>query len=148
MNIWQVGSVVRPDVSALVVAFLSGYATHHQWGLSRSTLRTGALSRIVLAAASVNLHYVGRDRCGDAPASLTSAAMDPIQTFNTRPSNVCVAVTASARKDNLLSENCAARDRRRLARDLGHACPPVVNRQPSGFVFRGGRCRTARKILD
>jgi len=26
----------------------------------------------------------------------------------------------------LASENCAARGCRRLARDLGHACPPVV----------------------
>jgi hypothetical protein len=51
MNIWQVGSVVRPDVSALVVAFPSGYATHHQWGLSRSTFRTGALLAALLVGS-------------------------------------------------------------------------------------------------
>jgi hypothetical protein len=48
LNIWQIGFVVRPDVSALVVAFLSDYATHHQWGLSRLTIRTGALLAALL----------------------------------------------------------------------------------------------------
>jgi hypothetical protein len=35
MNIWQIGFAVRSGVSALVVAFLLGYAAHYQWGLSR-----------------------------------------------------------------------------------------------------------------
>jgi hypothetical protein len=62
-----------------------------------------------------------------------------------RPSNVCVAVTASACKDNLLSENCAARDRRRHAHNLGHACPD--SRSPgSGFVFRAVSNRRAKDI--
>ena len=36
MNIWQFGFVVRSGVSALVVAFLLGYAAHYQWGFSRA----------------------------------------------------------------------------------------------------------------
>jgi hypothetical protein len=34
MNIWQIGFVVPVGVSAIVVAFLLGYAAHYQWGLS------------------------------------------------------------------------------------------------------------------
>jgi hypothetical protein len=31
----RIGFVVRSGVSALVVAFLLGYAAHYEWGLSR-----------------------------------------------------------------------------------------------------------------
>jgi len=63
--------------------------------------------------------------------------MDPIQTFNTRLSNVCVAVTATrSQGPNAFRKNAQPRLVGRLARDLGHACPQVVNRQPYGLLFR------------
>jgi hypothetical protein len=48
MNIWQIGFVVRSGVSALVVAFLLGYAAHYQWGFSRVAIRTDALLAALL----------------------------------------------------------------------------------------------------
>jgi predicted membrane protein len=61
MNIWQIGFVVRSGVSALVVAFLLGYAAHHQWGLSRSTIRTDALLAALLIGTLVAIEFFGRN---------------------------------------------------------------------------------------
>ena len=56
MNIWQIGFVVRAGVSALVVAFLLGYAAHDQWGLSPAAIRTDAL------LAALLIRHVGGHR--------------------------------------------------------------------------------------
>jgi predicted membrane protein len=61
MNILQVGFVIRSGVSALVVAFLLGYAAHHQWGLSRSTIRTDALLAALLIGTLVAIEFFGRN---------------------------------------------------------------------------------------
>ena len=57
MNIWQIGLVVRSGVSALVVAFLLGYAAHHQWGLSRSAIRADALLAALLIGTLVAIEF-------------------------------------------------------------------------------------------
>ena len=59
MNIWQIGFVVRAGVSALVVAFLLGYAAHHDWGLSRVTIRTDALLAALLLGTLVAIDMFG-----------------------------------------------------------------------------------------
>jgi uncharacterized membrane protein YczE len=59
VNIWQVGFVVRSGVSALVVAFLLGYAAHHEWGLSRAEIRNGALVTAVLIGALLAIGSFG-----------------------------------------------------------------------------------------
>jgi hypothetical protein len=64
MNIWQIGFVVRSGVSALVVAFLLGYAAHYQWGLSRVAIRTDALLAALLISALVVIGYFGKI-CGN-----------------------------------------------------------------------------------
>jgi hypothetical protein len=61
MNIWQIGFVVRSGVSALVVAFLLGYVAHHQWGLSRATIRTDALLAALLIGTLVAIEFFGRN---------------------------------------------------------------------------------------
>ena len=61
MNIWQIGFVVRSGVSALVVAFLLGYAAHYQWGLSRVVIRTDALLAALLISALVIIEYFGKN---------------------------------------------------------------------------------------
>ena len=59
MNIWQIGFVVRAGVSALVVAFLLGYAAHDQWGLSRAAIRTDALLAALLIGTLVAIDLFG-----------------------------------------------------------------------------------------
>jgi predicted membrane protein len=61
MNILQVGFVIRSGVSALVVAFLLGYAARHQWGLSRATIRTDALLAALLIGTLVAIEFFGRN---------------------------------------------------------------------------------------
>jgi hypothetical protein len=61
MNIWQIGFVVRSGVSALVVAFLLGYAAHYQWGLSRVAIRTDALLAALLIGALLVIGYFGKN---------------------------------------------------------------------------------------
>ena len=61
MNIWQIGFVVRSGVSALVVAFLLGYAAHYQWGLSRVAIRTDALLAALLISALLVIGYFGKN---------------------------------------------------------------------------------------
>jgi membrane-bound metal-dependent hydrolase YbcI (DUF457 family) len=60
MNIWQIGFVVRAAVSAMVVAFLLGYAAHHDWGLSRATIRTDALLTALLLGILLAIDMFGR----------------------------------------------------------------------------------------
>jgi hypothetical protein len=60
MNIWQTGFFVRTAVSALVVAFLLGYAAHHDLGFSRVEIRTGALSAATLIGSLIAIKYFGR----------------------------------------------------------------------------------------
>src|SRR5258708_36886660 len=61
MNIWQIGFVVRSGVSALVVAFLLGYAAHYQWGFSRVAIRTDALLPALLIGTLVAIEFFGRN---------------------------------------------------------------------------------------
>jgi hypothetical protein len=61
MNIWQIGFVVRSAVSALAVAFLLGYAAHHQWGLSPSAIRTIALLAALLIGTLVAIGFFGKN---------------------------------------------------------------------------------------
>jgi hypothetical protein len=61
MNIWQIGFVVRSGVSAPVVAFLLGYAAHHQWGLSLSAIRTDALLVALLIGTLVAIDFFGKN---------------------------------------------------------------------------------------
>ena len=60
VNIWHIGFVVRAGVSALVVAFLLGYAAHHDWGLSRAAIRTDALVAALLLGMLVAIDTLGR----------------------------------------------------------------------------------------
>jgi hypothetical protein len=60
MNIWQIGFIVRAAVSALVVAFLLGYAAHHDWGLSSATIRTDALLTALLLGILLAIDMFGR----------------------------------------------------------------------------------------
>jgi membrane-bound metal-dependent hydrolase YbcI (DUF457 family) len=60
MNIWQIGFVVRAAVSALVVAFLLGYAAHHDLGLSSATIRTDALLAALLLGILLGIDIFGR----------------------------------------------------------------------------------------
>jgi predicted membrane protein len=61
MNIWQIGFVVRSGVSALVVAFLLGYAAHHQWGLSPSAIRADALLAALLIGTLLGIDFLGKN---------------------------------------------------------------------------------------
>ena len=61
MNIWQIGFVVRSGVSALVIAFLLGYAAHYQWGFSRIAIRTDALLAALLIGTLVAIEYFGKN---------------------------------------------------------------------------------------
>jgi hypothetical protein len=61
MNIWKIGFIVRSGVSALVVAFLLGYATHHDLGFSRIEIRTGALSAAILVGPLIAIEFFGRN---------------------------------------------------------------------------------------
>ena len=61
MNIWQIGYVVRSGVSAVVVAFLIGYAAHYQWGLSRVAIRTDALLAALLIGMLVAIEFFGKN---------------------------------------------------------------------------------------
>jgi hypothetical protein len=61
MNIWQIGFVVRSAVSALVVAFLLGYAAHRDLGFSRVEIRTGALSVAILIGSLIAIEFFGRN---------------------------------------------------------------------------------------
>jgi hypothetical protein len=49
MNIWKIGFIVRLGVSALVVAFLLGYAAHHAWAATQDDepSRSEAIRRLV-----------------------------------------------------------------------------------------------------
>jgi hypothetical protein len=60
VNIWQIGFVVRAGVSALVVAFLLGYAAHHGWGLPRVAIRTDALLAALLLGTLVAIDMFGK----------------------------------------------------------------------------------------
>jgi membrane-bound metal-dependent hydrolase YbcI (DUF457 family) len=60
VNIWQIGFVVRAGVSALVVAFLLGYAAHHDLGLSQVAIRTDALVAALLLAVLVVVDILGK----------------------------------------------------------------------------------------
>jgi membrane-bound metal-dependent hydrolase YbcI (DUF457 family) len=60
VNIWQIGFVVRAGVSALVVAFLLGYAAHHGWGLSRVAIRTDALLAALILGTLVAIDMFGK----------------------------------------------------------------------------------------
>jgi hypothetical protein len=60
MNIWQIGFVVRSGFSAVVVAFLIGYAAHYQWGISRVAIRTDALLAALLICVLVAIDFFGR----------------------------------------------------------------------------------------
>lgn len=59
MNFWQLGFVVCAAISALVVAFLLGYAAHHDWGLSRATIRTDALLTALLLGILLAIDVFG-----------------------------------------------------------------------------------------
>ena len=61
MDIWQIGFVVRSGVSALVAAFLLGYAAHYEWGLSRVAIRTDALPVATLIGTLVAIDFFGRN---------------------------------------------------------------------------------------
>jgi hypothetical protein len=61
MNIWQIGFVLRSGFSAVVVAFLIGYAAHYQWGLSRVAIRTDALLAALLIGTLVAIDFFGRN---------------------------------------------------------------------------------------
>ena len=60
MNIWQIGFVVRSGFSALVIAYILGYAAHYQWGIPRVALRTDALLAALLIAVLVAIDFFGR----------------------------------------------------------------------------------------
>jgi membrane-bound metal-dependent hydrolase YbcI (DUF457 family) len=60
MNIWQIRFVVRSGVSALVVAFLLGYAAHDDWGLSPVAIRTDALLGALLLGTLVAIEFFGK----------------------------------------------------------------------------------------
>ena len=57
MSIWEIGFIVRSGVSALVIAFLLGYAAHYQWGLSRVAIRTDALLAASLIGTLVAIQF-------------------------------------------------------------------------------------------
>ena len=59
MNISQIGFVVRSGVSALVVAFLLGYAAHYEWGLSRVAIRTDALLAALVLGTLLAIEVLG-----------------------------------------------------------------------------------------
>jgi len=106
----------------------------HQWGLSRCDpphwrLVADRFGRCALTSLCLGVIDVA------STASLTSAAMDPLQhsTQDLRMSAGCVTATSS--QDNLLSETCASLDRRVLRAISWSCCPPLVNRQPSGYRF-------------
>jgi predicted membrane protein len=60
MDILKIGFVVRSGVSALVVAFLLGYAAHHDWGLSRIAIRNDALLSAVILGSLVAIDFFGK----------------------------------------------------------------------------------------
>jgi hypothetical protein len=60
MNIWQIGFVVRSSVSALMIAYLLGYAAHYQWGISRVAIRTDALLAALLICVLVAIDFFYR----------------------------------------------------------------------------------------
>jgi len=60
MNIWQIGFVVRSGVSALMIAYLLGYAAHYQWGISRVAIRTDALLAALLICVLVAIEFFCR----------------------------------------------------------------------------------------
>jgi hypothetical protein len=59
MNIWQIGFVVRSGISALVVAFLLGYAAHYEWGLSRLAIRADALLAALVLGTLLAIEILG-----------------------------------------------------------------------------------------
>jgi predicted membrane protein len=61
MNIWQIGFVVRSGFSAVVVAFLIGYAAHYQWGISRVAIRTDALLAALLIGTLVAIEFFSKN---------------------------------------------------------------------------------------
>jgi hypothetical protein len=73
MNIWQIGFVVRSGVSALMIAYLLGYAAHYQWGISRVAIRTDALLAALLICVLVAIDFFTGNR-----TSLTSSCPETI----------------------------------------------------------------------
>ncbi|HKO71892.1 MAG TPA: hypothetical protein VJV58_13260 [Bradyrhizobium sp.] len=63
MNFSQIGFVVRSGVSALVVAFLLNYSAHYKWGLSRQTIRFGALLAALIIGLLVAIdHHLSKPK--------------------------------------------------------------------------------------